>query len=185
MDWERRYKEGFYPSSLEAHWLLKEFCEHIPFPPVLEIAMGVGRDTLFLAEKGYETVGIDISMEALKNAKVRLNSRKLENVLLIKADALRLPFKDESFGCVVIFYFLLREAIEEIKMMLKKGGLVIYETFLKRQNMVDRWRNPQYLLDDGELLFLFRDFACIFYEEGLFKIEGKLKAIARFVGKKI
>ena len=39
--------------------------------------------------------------------------------------------------------------------LLAPGGLLLYETFLKRQNIIDRPRNPDYLLDDGELLGLF------------------------------
>ncbi|MCX7857424.1 MAG: class I SAM-dependent methyltransferase [Deltaproteobacteria bacterium] len=184
-DWERKYREGFYPSSIEPHWLMQRFWTEIKFGPVLEVAIGVGRDSLFLAERGYQTIGIDISKEALKMAKEKFLEKHIRNFLLINGDAFHLPFREESFGCIVVFYFLIREKIDELKRLLKPKGLIIYETFLKRQNLVDRWRNPEYLLDDGELLRMFIDFQCVFYEEGLLKIGGKQKAIARFVGRKV
>ncbi len=181
-EWERRYREGFYPSFPETHWLLKRYYKYIKIGPVLEIAMGTGRDTSFMAEKGYKMVGLDISFEALKMAKEKLKERGLKNTLLVRADASLLPFKEEAFGGIVVFYFFMRDVVKEIKKLLKPGGVVIYETFLKRQNMIDRPRNPEFLLEDGELYSLFDDFEPIFYEEGLFMYNQKLKALARFVG---
>ena len=84
----------------------------------------------------------------------------------------------------LVFYFLQREAIDEIKALLKKGGILIYETYLKRQNDIDRPRNPAYLLDDGELIGYFKGFELLFYEEIIENSGGKRKAIARAVGRK-
>ena len=43
----------------------------------------------------------------------------------------------------------MRDIMKEVKALLKKDGILIYETFLKRQNSVDGPRNRDYLLDDG------------------------------------
>jgi hypothetical protein len=64
------------------------------------------------------------------------------------------------------------------------GGLLIYETFLKRQNAIDRPRDPRYLLDDGELIGYFRHLDLLSYEEGVFNVGGKRRALARYAGMK-
>jgi len=74
--------------------------------------------------------------------------------------------------------------MKEIVDLLNSGGVLIYETFLKRQNAIDRHRNPNFLLEDGELLSYFKDLELLFYEETILDIEGKKKATAKFVGRK-
>jgi hypothetical protein len=74
--------------------------------------------------------------------------------------------------------------MKKIVDLLNSGGVLIYETFLKRQNAIDRHRNPNFLLEDGELLSYFKDLELLFYEETISDIEGKKKATAKFVGRK-
>lgn len=183
-EWDRRYREGFYSGSLSPHFLIERFYGIVEPDFVLDLASGLGRDSEYLLKKGFRVVCLDISLLALKKTKENFESLNLSNFFLVCADAESLPFKHEVFCGIMVFYFLSRKAFLEIKRTLKRSGVLIYETFLKRQNLVDRWRNPEYLLDDGELLRTFQDFELIFYEEGLMRIDGKLKAIARYVGRK-
>ena len=44
---------------------------------------------------------------------------------------------------------------------------MIYETFTVRQAAIGRPANPDHLLEENELLEMFRDFFCIRYHEGL------------------
>ena len=74
--------------------------------------------------------------------------------------------------------------LEEIAGLLQSGGVLVYETFLKRQNEVDRRRNPDFLLEDGELFSYFKKFEILFYEETILDVEGKKRAIVKFVGRK-
>ncbi len=183
VDWDARYKEGFYNNDLEAHEILKRYYKEIGQGIVIDIAMGTGRDAAFLSEKGYRVMGIDMSKEAIKVFKDRFKGQT-ERVSCIIGDANHLPFKKNIAEGVIVFYFLIREIMDEIKAILKNGGVIIYETFLKRQNMIDRWRNPEYLLEDGELYGFFSEFELILYEEMILKDGKKDKAIARFIGRK-
>ncbi|HPP06969.1 MAG TPA: class I SAM-dependent methyltransferase [Syntrophorhabdaceae bacterium] len=184
VDWDRRYREGFYNGVLEPHDLIKRFYHEIPRGVVIDIAMGTGRDAVFLSDKGYSVIGIERSKEAIKVFQREFGGKHKE-VSCIIGDADFLPFKDDIAEGVTIFYFLIREIMGNIKAILKKGGILIYETFLKRQNIIDRWRNPEYLLEDGELYSYFSDFELLFYEEVISRGRKKDKVIARFVGRKI
>jgi tellurite methyltransferase len=183
VDWERRYREGFYDNATEPHPLLERFWSLIPGHHVIDIASGNGRDSLYLAEKGYRVWGLEKSQEAIKIAREKSRAAG-RDVFLITGDAQALPFKKNSADGVIIFYFLLRDIMGEIADLLRKDGILIYETFLKRQNMIDRRRNPDFLLDDGELVSYFKDLDLLFYEETVSSPRGGQRATARFVGRK-
>ena len=183
VDWDKRYREGFYDGATEAHPLLQRFWHYIPGGKVIDIAMGRGRNTLFLARKGYMVFGLEKSSEALKMARETINEKR-QDVSLILGDANSLPFKACSVSGVIVFYFLLRNIMEEVIGLLREGGVLIYETFLKRQNAIDRHRNPDFLLEDGELFSYFNDLKTLFYEETISDVLGKKRAIAKFVGRK-
>jgi len=183
VDWDRRYREGFYDGAIDPHPLLQKFWHMIPKGHVVDIAMGNGRNSLFLAQKGYKTWGLDRSFEAIKIAKETVGARECE-VSLVLGDASTLPFKQGVMTGVIVFYFLLREIMTEVVDLLESGGILIYETFLKRQNAIDRRRNPEFLLDDGELISRFGKLDLLFYEETISEIRGKERAIAKYVGRK-
>jgi tellurite methyltransferase len=179
-DWDKRYRDGFYDGAKDPHELLERFWRAIPKGRVIDIAMGNGRDAAFLSDKGFDVYGIEKSTEAIKIA----GQSTGKNVSIIRGDAGLLPIKHDTAEGVIVFYFLLRNTMGDIINILKNGGILIYETFLKRQNDIDRWRNPDFLLDDGELISYFRKFETLFYEETISTLSGKKRAIARFAGRK-
>jgi len=69
---------------------------------LLDVGIGTGRLATWLAEKGFEVVGVDVSKEMLKEAKRKTKSLS-ENVHLVLGDGHFLPFKKEVFdGCICI-----------------------------------------------------------------------------------
>jgi SAM-dependent methyltransferase len=182
-NWNKRYKEGFYKRATNPHRLLTKFWPVIPGRHVADIAMGNGRDALFLSEKGFFVTGLEGSIEAINITQNTMAQKGLV-VYPVLGDAGKLPYRKSVFDCILVFYFLKREIINEIGSLLKKGGIFMYETFLKRQNDIDRPRNPDYLLDDGELIGYFKGFELLFYEEIIENAGGKRRAIARAVGRK-
>jgi ubiquinone/menaquinone biosynthesis C-methylase UbiE len=183
VDWDRRYREGFYDGAVEPHETLTKFWQKIPGRYVADIAMGNGRDAMFLAEKGFFVTGLERSTEAISIAKKSMESGGA-CVWPVLGDAKHLPFRKNSLDGVVVFYFLIRDIMGELSALLKKDGILIYETFLKRQNDIDRQRNQEYLLDDGELIGYFDNFELLFYEETIESAGGKRRARARAVGRK-
>jgi len=184
-DWDKRYQEGFYSGPLIPNHLVTRFWSMAPSgSPVIDIAMGTGRDLFVFAEKGWFCCGLERSWEGIKTASQGASERGLE-VFPVFGDAYQLPFKNGSAGALLVFYFLVREIMSELPSLLRPGGILMYETFLKTQNNFDRPRNPDYLLDDGELLCHFTgQLDLLFYEEGLFLYEGKQRAVARYAGRK-
>lgn len=183
-DWDERYRTSFYNGLGDPHDLIVNFAHLFEGKRVLDIAMGRGRDALYLASRGVRTTGIELSVEAIRLAReeARLKAVPLD---VVRGDAGELPFRKGSFGGIVVFFFLLREISRDIAEMLQPGGILIYESFLKRQNEVDRPRNPAFLLNDGELLSLFPGLEPIHYEEGAHERSGKIRITAQLVARKI
>jgi tellurite methyltransferase len=183
-DWDERYRTGFYDGLGGPHDLIIKFAHLFEGKRVLDIAMGRGRDALYLASRGVRTTGIELSAEAIRLAREDAGPKAVP-IDIVRGDAGEIPFKKGSFGGIVAFFFLLREISRDIAEMLQPGGILIYETFLKRQNEVDRPRNPAFLLDEGELLSLFPGFKPIHYEEGAHDRSGKVRITAQLVARKI
>ncbi|HVN26018.1 MAG TPA: class I SAM-dependent methyltransferase [Syntrophorhabdales bacterium] len=183
-DWDKRYQEGFYSGPLQPHQLVRRFWSMVPEGrPVLDIAMGTGRDLFLFAEKGCFCCGLDRSWEGIRMALREAAERGVE-IFPIYGDAYRLPFKKGSAGAVLVFDFLIREMMGDLPSLLSPGGILLYETFLKHQNNVDGPHNPDYLLHDGELIGYFRGLDLLFYEEGVYLFNGRKRAVARYVGRK-
>jgi len=81
--------------------ILVEYVEKglIPKGKALDICCGAGTNTIYLAEKGFEVTGIDISPTALDFAKAKAAKAKV-NIDFSVQNFVELPFKDEMFDFV-------------------------------------------------------------------------------------
>jgi ubiquinone/menaquinone biosynthesis C-methylase UbiE len=97
---------------------------------VLELGCGPGAITEELArrvEPGGEVVALDIQLEMLEKARVRLARLGVENVVCQEASATSLPFPDETFDAAVMVSVLGEvgdspAALAEVLRVLKPAG---------------------------------------------------------------
>ncbi len=172
----QHHDNGVEPSSF-----LVENAGLLPVGVVLDVAMGKGRNAVFLAKRGFTVEGVDISAEAIGTA---VKAAEKEGVK-IKAEIGDLE-GDYSiirarYDVIICFNYLHRSLIPRIKAGIKAGGMIVYETFTVDQPQFGHPTNPEYLLRYNELLDMFRDFRCLRYREGIFS--GK--AVASLVAKKL
>ena len=148
---------------------------------VLDVAMGNGQNALFLAKMGFAVEGVDISSDAVKTA---LEAARKAGVA-IKAEVADLEgdyvIRKGAYDVIICFRYLQRSLIPQIKDGLRRGGMVVYETFTVDQAKLGKPNNPEYLLEYNELLHLFLDFRCRVYQEGI--LENR-KALARLIAEK-
>lgn len=164
------------PSS----FLVKHF-SLLPKGRVLDVAMGEGRNALYLAEQGFEVEGVDIDQNAVKTCKERASKRGIKIQAYI-ADLTGYQILEENYDLILCFRYLQRDLIPKMKAGLKSGGVIIYETFLIDQHI--RFGTPkhrEYCFKQNELLRFFKDFRILYYREG-FVTEDK--ALAGLVAQK-
>lgn len=148
----------------------------------LDVAMGSGRNAVYLARMGFEVEGIDISREAIEEALARAVQENTSIQTRVE-DLQKIPYIDEdTYDLVICFNYLQRSLMPQMKNWVKPGGMLVYETFIVDQVRFGKPRNPDHLLRHNELLHTFEDFRVLRYREGV--IAGK-KAIASIVAQKV
>jgi ubiquinone/menaquinone biosynthesis C-methylase UbiE/uncharacterized protein YbaR (Trm112 family) len=103
----------------------------------LDLACGPGVFTrpLALQNKGF-VVGLDLSWPMLRQAQKQLKRERIRNVLLIRASAFGLPFKNESFShvncCGALHLFdRPQDALSEILRILSPEGSFCVQTTIR------------------------------------------------------
>jgi 2-polyprenyl-3-methyl-5-hydroxy-6-metoxy-1,4-benzoquinol methylase len=172
--WDKQHESTH--GSTEAQIFLREVfaAEAWPMPRgrALDVACGKGRNALFLAERGFDVVAIDISPVALEEGRRRAAKKNLA-ITWQQADLEQIQLSEAAYDLVVNFNYLQRSLIPQIKAALKRGGFVIFETYLIDQPAIGHPKNPAYLLEHNELLNFFRDFRVLYYREGQFSEAGE------------
>jgi len=104
-DWDRVYRE--YPLE-ELPWelgrpreVLIRVIESGKVKPgnALDICCGAGTNTVYMAQKGFNITGLDISSQAIKYARQKARKAGVK-IRFIVGNALDFPFEDEEFDFV-------------------------------------------------------------------------------------
>ncbi len=107
----------------------------IPKGKALDICCGAGTNTVYLAEKGFQVTGIDISSKAVEYARKKAEQANVKINFMVQ-NFLKLPFKDEEFDFVFdmgCFHHVEVEDrnifIKRISRVLKNDGLYLLICF--------------------------------------------------------
>lgn len=165
--WDSLYDKTIgYVFGQEPAEILRANVDILPVGRALDIAMGEGRNAVFLAKKGFVVDGVDYSEVALRKAK-RMARENQVDITTINADLNHYQIKPDTYEVIVNIDFLLRSLIPGIRKGLKRGGVVIFETLT-----VDQLKNPEgqgirrdWLLNKGELKEFFKDYQILHYAE--------------------
>ncbi len=95
---------------------------------LLDLGCGIGADTWYLLQRGYDVLSADYSREALRSIEAHLGGSKTAYVDMNE----RLPFPDGSFGVIVssmaLHYFdeaTTCRVMDEIRRVLAPGGVLL------------------------------------------------------------
>jgi tellurite methyltransferase len=184
--WDRRHGEtqdSDSPSRFLAEIFSSGVCSIAP-GRALDVACGKGRNALFLAERGFDVTGLDISSVALSEARRRALARSL-SASFQQADLENVQLAVAHYDLIINFNYLQRSVIPQIHSALKLGGHVIFETYLIDQKEIGHPKNPQYLLAHNALLNFFRAFRVLCYREGKFPDEAESSFRAGLLAQKV
>jgi len=148
----------------------------------IDLGMGEGRNAVFLAEQGWHVTGVDISAEAVKQAKARAAAAHL-SIDAIVDDLDRYDPGRAKWDLIVLFYMHAwfhqskRNVPELLSSALKPGGLLVIEGYAGDQG-------------DFQTNELLRDFASlkiVHYEDVVDEADwapGQKSHIVRFIAEK-
>ena len=160
--WDKKYSTEAYIFGKEPVPFLKQNVHLLPKGKALDIAIGEGRNGVYLATQGFEVVGLDISEKGLAKAHqlAKQNGVKIETRVV---DLEKHQLEKNAYDVILLMYYMQRDLWPQINDALKPGGMAIIETYnidhLKHQKF-----NPKWLLKSNELLEAFKDMKIIRYQ---------------------
>lgn len=183
--WDQRYRSQDAGPREPAQFLTENLALLPPTGRVLDVAMGTGRHALFLAGRGYEVTGVDISPVAVQRCleEARRLGVRIEAVC---ADLTAWQWPASAFDIVLDFYFLQRDLCSRIAAALRPGGVLVFETFTTIQRQFG-WgpTEDDFLLTPGELPTLFPTLHVVRYRETIVAEDDRgPKAVASLIARK-
>jgi 2-polyprenyl-3-methyl-5-hydroxy-6-metoxy-1,4-benzoquinol methylase len=198
--WNERYsKEGFAYGEQPNNYL-KERLEKLKVGTILFPAEGEGRNAVFAARLGWTVSAFDISAEGRKKA-LRLASVNKVTIDYQVGELQTLHYNSGQFDAIALIYAHFPADIKSsyhktLDKYLRKGGIVIFEAFSKKQLDYNSKNEKVGGPKDLETLFSIEEIKSDFYNyevielaekeielnEGLFH-NGK-GSVIRFVGRK-
>ncbi len=153
--WKKKYTEENFPWK-EPSDILKKFIDLPKKGTALDIAAGLGRNSKFLAEKGFTVDAVELSDVAVKRLKTLH-----KNINVIHEDLDFFNIQKNKYDLIVNINYLNRRLFPQIYEGLKIGGVLIFETFVVYNEIKD------YFLRENELLHNFLKMYVVYYEEKL------------------
>ena len=130
----------------------------------LDLACGQGGNALLLAEHGLNVSAWDSSEVAIMQLAQQVESKSLRVDAQVR-DVVEQAPEPDSLDVLVVSYFLDRSLCPLLLKALRPNGLLFYQTYCEQKTQQLGPKNPDYLLQDNELLRLFSDMNVRMYRE--------------------
>jgi len=131
----------------------------------LDYASGLAGNGIYLAKKNYAVTAWDLSEVAVE----KVNSFAKKNKLNLNAQACdlenQLPDIKNQYDVVVVSFFLHRDSLRYLYKLLKKDGLLFYQTFSGPRYNEQGPSREAFRLKKNELLDVFSDMQLLYYRE--------------------
>ena len=191
--WNERYDRDMYIYGKEPAAFLKQKIGGLKKGKALVLAMGEGRNAVYLAQNGFDVTGVDISDVAIEKCN-KLAEERNTTVNAVVADLTDYDMGEAQFDLITKFYYYEPSIFPQIIDALKPGGMFILEQFSidhlrYRETSSFGPRNPDYLIKPNELLEHFKSLRILYYEDTVVELdEGMHKgtaAIIRLIAQKV
>ena len=150
---------------------------------VLDLACGTGRNGLFLLEHNIPVTFADNNRACLEEIERRCEHNPLAKTWLVDLETKdEDPLTGKIFDGILVFHYLHRPLFASLRNAVRPGGLIAYETFTRAQSRFGRPTNPDFLLEDGELVAEFADWQILQQFTG--ELEHPPRAIANLVARR-
>jgi tellurite methyltransferase len=183
--WNQKHSERSH-SSLEPDPLLvsayEDFLADKPAGRALDIAGGVGRHAVWLAERGWQVRLMDISDVGIEQARENARLSKAGGSIITEIQDLdgSQDFGREQYDLVLGFFFLQHKLFPALAAALEPGGHLIYKTYTTEHTQFGKGpSHPMFLLEPNELLQAFSQMRILHYHE-----TTQQKGVAELVARK-
>ena len=129
-------------------------------PPgaALDVAMGQGRNGLFLASQGWTVTGFDVARAGLQAAEQRARAQGL-TVRTVHSSDEDFDFGESRWDLIANLYAMEKRSVARARTALKPGGLIVVEAGHRSAS------GAPFEYESNELLRIFDGFRILRYEE--------------------
>lgn len=161
--WNEKYSGETYRFGKDPIPYLVEQLHRLPKGKALDVAMGEGRNGVFLAARGFQVTGLDISEKGLEKAQAlaRAQGVTIETKVVDLDNAM---LGTDAYDVVLCTYYLNRNLLPKMKQAVKPGGMVVVETYTMGHLKYRPQFRKEWLLEKNELLEWFKDFTILHYQ---------------------
>jgi SAM-dependent methyltransferase len=182
------YKSATPGFSTQPNALLVSTVEDRKPGRALDVGMGQGRNSVFLALKGWDVTGFDISEEGLAIARKNAERAGVKLNAIHETDE-AFDYGSDQWDMIVFMYepFPVTSAayVERLRKSMKSGGLIVIESFGEEATTPNR---PPAAIDPGQLLAAFKDFRLLHFEDTVaipdWSASAKKRRVVRMVAEK-
>lgn len=161
--WDKKYEQN--PNLLKQRQASKKLINILDKTKgfkALEVACGAGRNSIYLAQNGFEVEAFDISKLALDT----LNEKGFGNIKTKLVDLENYTPNENSYNLIVMTNFLDRKLIPKLAKALQKDGILVIETYMSHESNNKPSFNPDFLLQKNELkTFFSKEYEVLEYDE--------------------
>ncbi len=149
--WDERYKQGEHLND-KPHPLVMEFAAKLKPGRALDMACGVGRHALYLAERGWQVTAVDSSNVAIEMLLERASKLSLQvDARVADLETGEFVIEPNNFDLIVNCCYLQRNLFPAISAGVKLGGCALAVVAMVDDDPAVKPMNPAFLLQPGEL----------------------------------
>lgn len=129
--WNKKYASSISPIKDAPDDELMRYAALLPKTGLaLDLACGLGKNALYLAQQGLDVIALDGSSKGLSAVKQAAETLGLSARLqTLQADLDEYPLPREYFNLIVVVRYLNPGLFSDIAAALKPGGVLLYKTF--------------------------------------------------------
>lgn len=166
LTWDDRYRSREHRHDAPAP-LVVQLIDTLPSGRALDLACGLGRHALALAERGWRVTAVDASRVAIDLVREQARERCLEmDVRLADLEKHEFDIQRDAFDLICDCCYLQRELFPAIRAGVRPGGIVIALIHLVDPSPAVKPMNPEFLLRSGELRGFFAGWDILHDHEG-------------------
>ena len=184
--WDTKWLEQRRQRELneQPHHLVVEFAAKLTPGRALDVACGVGRHSIYLAERGWQVTAVDSSKVAIEILSQAAAEKHLPiDARLADLERGEFTIEPNTYDLIVNCCYLQRDLFPTIKAGVKVGGCVLAVIAMTDDDPMVKPMNPAFLLQPGELRAQFDGWELLHDSES--KLAAGKRRMAELVARKI
>jgi tellurite methyltransferase len=165
LKWNSKYKEKFKTMEIvQPNERLVSLSSYLKGGTCLDLACGLGANSLYLAKMGYKVKALDVSDVAIKYLQEQAKQEKLDITAETQNLIYGIPLTN-SYDLIVDSYYLDRSLFSTLEQVIKPQGLFFMETFYTSHMDPRPGMKSEFKLRPNELLDSFSHWKVIHFNQ--------------------